>query len=66
MLETSNDACIKNANIILDTGRKWLVSRAVADARGKLRLQDIAGISNICREGLGATTVSITAEVQRK
>ena len=54
MLDTSSDSCIKNANIVLDCGRKWKVSEAVADARVKLKLQDIAGIANIGREGLGS------------
>ena len=53
MLETSEDVCIKDANIVLDTGRKWRVSEAVADAKVKLKIQDIAGIANIGREGIG-------------
>ena len=53
MLETSQDVCIKNADIVLDSGRKWKVSEAVADARVKLKMQDIAGIANIGREGIG-------------
>ena len=53
MLETSKDDCIKNANINLDAGRKWKVKDAVEVAKSKLRLQEIAGIANIGREGLG-------------
>jgi hypothetical protein len=53
MLEMSKDACIKNANINLDAGRKWRVSVAVEEAKSQLHLQEIAGIANVGREGLG-------------
>ena len=53
MLETSKDECIRNANISLDAGRKWKVTEAVEVAKSKLRLQEIAGIANKGREGLG-------------
>ena len=53
MLDTSKDACIKNANISLDAGRKWKVSESLEVAKSKLRLQEIAGIANKGREGLG-------------
>ena len=53
MLETSGDDCINKANISLDAGRKWKVGEAVGDAKSRLRLQDIAGIANVGKEGLG-------------
>ena len=53
MLETSGDDCINKANISLDSGRKWKVGEAVEDAKSRLRLQDIAGIANVGKEGLG-------------
>jgi hypothetical protein len=53
MLESSKDDCIRNANIKLDAGRKWKVTEAVEEAKSKLRLQEIAGIANKGREGLG-------------
>ena len=52
-MQQSEDRCIHNAGINLDVGRKWKVSEAVEDAKSRLRLQDIAGIANIGREGLG-------------
>ena len=53
MLEASEDDCISKANINLDAGRKWKVGEAVEDARSRLRMQDIAGIANLGKEGLG-------------
>ena len=53
MLEDSKDDCISRADISLDAGRKWKVGDAVEDAKTRLRLQDIAGIANLGREGLG-------------
>ena len=55
MLDTSKDECVRNANISLDVGRKWKVTEAVETAKSKLRLQEIAGIANRGREGLGLT-----------
>ena len=52
-LETSKDDCVRNADINLDAGRKWKVSAAIEEARSKLQLQEIAGIANVGREGLG-------------
>ena len=49
----SSDPCIRNADITLEAGRKWNIGRDVDDAKSKLRLQEIAGIANIGREGLG-------------
>ena len=53
MMETSKDECVKKANINLDAGRKWKVTEAVKVAESKLHLQEIAGIANVGREGLG-------------
>ena len=53
MLEMSKDECVRNANISLDAGRKWKVREAVEIAKSTLHLQEIAGIPNKGREGLG-------------
>ena len=53
ILETSKDACIAGAEISLDAGRKWKVSTSVDEAKSKLRIQEIAGIANRGKEGLG-------------
>ena len=52
-LETSTDGCIKGADINLDSGTKWKVSEAVEEAKFRLRLEEITGIPNKGREGLG-------------
>ena len=52
-LETSKDPCIKGAAINLDSGRKWKVSEAVEQAKSRLRIEEIGGIPNRGREGLG-------------
>ena len=53
MLQSSSDDCISKANISLDAGRKWRVTEAIEESKSKLRLQEIAGIANKGREGLG-------------
>ena len=52
-LETSRDMCIKGADINLDSGTKWKVSEAVEEAKSRLRQEEITGIPNKGREGLG-------------
>ena len=54
-LETSQDECVRNANINIDGGRKWKSGTAAEEAKSRLRLQDIGGIPNRGREGLGMT-----------
>ena len=54
-LTNSSDECVRNAKINIDGGRKWKAAAAVEEAKSRLRLQDIAGIANIGREGLGVT-----------
>ena len=49
----SADECIRNANICVEGGRKWKISKEVEEAESRLRLQDIAGIANTGREGIG-------------
>ena len=52
-LRSSKDEGIRNANIVLDAGRKWKPSEAHDRAVSKLKLQEIAGIGNRGKEGLG-------------
>ena len=51
--QQSEDECIRNANISVEAGRKWKISAEVEEAKSRLRLQDIAGIANTGREGIG-------------
>ena len=51
--QTSKDPCIRNAAISVEAGRKWNIAGEVEEAKSRLRLQEIAGIANIGREGLG-------------
>ena len=52
-LEQSQDANIRGAGVQYRTGRKWKVAEDVEKAKSQLRLQEIAGIANIGREGVG-------------
>ena len=52
-LEQSRDANIRGAGVEYRTGRKWKVAEDVEKAKSQLRLQEIAGIANIGREGVG-------------
>ena len=51
--QQSSDDCVRNANINIDVGKKWNFSKEVGEAKLRLRLQEIAGIGNIGRQGLG-------------
>ena len=51
--QQSKDECINKANIKIEAGKKWRIENEVEEAKSKLRLQEIAGIANIGREGLG-------------
>ena len=54
-LEESSDPCISKAVIKVDEGRKNNTPAEVREAKSKLKMQEIAGIGNRGREGLGLT-----------
>ena len=49
----SEDLCIKGAEIEVDAGRKANTIDEVKDAKSRLKLQEIIGVTNKGREGLG-------------
>ena len=51
--QESNDPCIKGAEIIVDKGRKANTRKDIEEAKSRLRMQEIIGMPNIGREGLG-------------
>ena len=51
--QTSKDPCIRNSAISIEAGKKWNIAGEVEEAKSRLRLQEIAGIANIGREGIG-------------
>ena len=52
-LQESKDECIRNANIVVDAGRKAKTSNSVEDAKSRLRIQELVGVPNKGKEGLG-------------
>ena len=52
-LEESEDPCVSNAGIQVDGGRKADTAQSVKEAKEKLKMEQIAGIPNRGREGLG-------------
>ena len=52
-LEESDDPCVKNAAIKVDGGIKADTPKSVKEAKSKLKMQEITGIANRGREGLG-------------
>ena len=52
-LSTSKDQGVRGAKVNLDAGRKWKASEEHQKAISSLKMQDIAGIANKGREGLG-------------
>ena len=52
-LEEADDPCVRNAGIKVDGGRKADTGQSVKEARQRLKEEQIAGIPNKGREGLG-------------
>ena len=52
-LEEADDPCVRNAGIKVDGGRKADTARSVKEAKDRLKEEQIAGIPNRGREGLG-------------
>ena len=52
-LEEAKDPCVSNAGIQVDGGRKADTAQSIKEAREKLKMEQIAGIPNRGREGLG-------------
>ena len=52
-MEESRDPCIKNAKILVDKGRKLNTPREINEAKERLQMQEITGIPNRGKEGLG-------------
>ena len=52
-IASSKDETIREANINLDAGKKWKASKEYDNAKSSLRMQEIAGLANRGREGLG-------------
>ena len=51
--EQSPDECVRGAGISVEGGHKWKIAEEVSEAKSRLRMQDITGIANKGREGLG-------------
>ena len=51
--QESKDPCIKGAEIEVDAGRKANTMGEIAEARSRLKTQEIIGKTNLGREGLG-------------
>ena len=47
------DECVKNAEIVVDGGKKANTSNAVEEAKSRLRVQELVGVPNKGKEGLG-------------
>ena len=52
-LQESKDECVKNAEIVVDAGRKSNTPNSVNDAKSRLRVQELVGVPNKGKEGLG-------------
>ena len=65
-MQQSKDDCISKADINIDAGRKWKVSQAVENATTRLRHQEIAGIPNVGREGIGMNHRSYYSKASQK
>ena len=52
-LEEADDPCVRNAGIKVDGGKKADTNQSVKEAKQKLKEEQVAGIPNRGREGLG-------------
>ena len=51
--QNSRDECIRNADIKVDAGKKMNTTDAVIEAKSRLRVQELVGVPNKGKEGLG-------------
>ena len=51
--QNSNEPCISGAELKVDAGRKMNTKAEIEEAKSRLRMQEITGMSNKGREGLG-------------
>ena len=51
--QESSDPCIRGAEIEVDAGRKVNTGKEIVEAKSRLRMQEVTGIPNRGREGLG-------------
>ena len=51
--QESRDECIKNAGIVVDAGTKANTPAEVKEAKSRLRVQELVGVPNKGKEGLG-------------
>ena len=65
-LEESEDPCVRNAEVKIDGGTKADTPKSVKDAKSKLRMQEITGIANKGREGLGLTPRNYYSKSSKK
>lgn len=56
MLRDSKDERVRQAGIVVRTGRKWSASRALTEAEDRLHHADIVGTVAVGRLGLGCST----------
>ena len=51
--QESSDTCVRNAGITVDAGTKTNTPGAVQEAKSRLRVQELVGVPNKGKEGLG-------------
>ena len=66
ILEDSKDERIQKAGIRIKIGRKWDARREMEEAKAALHHQEIAGISNVGREGIGFTPRQYYSKVDKQ
>ncbi|KAJ8017190.1 hypothetical protein DPEC_G00015180 [Dallia pectoralis] len=66
MLRDSNDQAVRQANIVVKSGRKWKASGALRESEERLRHGDIMGTVTQGRLGLGVITRASWKEARAK
>ena len=64
--QVSSDPCIKGAEIEVDKGGKANTREEIEDAKSSLRMQEITGVLNKGREGIGTRKTQYYSNSSKK
>ena len=64
--QESSDPCIKGAEIQVDKGRKANTHEEIEEAKSRLRMQEITGVPNKGREGIGTRKTQYYSKSSKK
>ena len=66
MLEDSEDPVVKTVQPTIKTGRKWKVVEAVDEAKECLKIEEVIGLTQTDRKGVGSSTAKWWSKAKEK